>query len=255
MTEATPSPKRGCSGTSVGMALLLAFILLFLPAFGNTSLGEVLFHLLAGWTFHAWRNLPRLADPWSGLIVPLGCLFIASFMFHRFAVWWLHEKAPGVKWGLRQSWATLGVLLGISAAAIAMSGITHQSAWLATESWIETRGMARERGQAVTKLKQLMLGILSFHEDHGRYPESLQQIAENTETLKQLLHTEPKLGTLAEPYYLLQPGRIAPAHGDEPLLLSPFLPKTREYAVGFGDHSVRLVKERELQELLSNVNK
>lgn len=237
------------------MALFLSFIFLFLPAFGNTSLGEILFHLIAGWTFHAWRNLPHLADSWSGLLVPLGCLFTASCLFHRFAVWWFHEKAPGVKWRLRQSVAALGVLLGISAAAIAMSGITHQSAWLAADSWLETRGMARERGQAVTKAKQLMFGLLVFHEDHGRYPESLLQIEENTGKIDRPYQTEPRLGTLPEPYYLLQPGRMEPATGDEPLLLSPFLPKTREYAVGFGDHSVRLVKDTELRELLARGKK
>lgn len=251
MSEKPPSPKGGCSGRSLGIVLFLVFIFVLLPGFGNTSLGEILFHLLAGSILHAKRNLPNLSDQWSGLIPPLCCLVIAFCMFHRFVVWWLHEKAPEVNWKQRHSWFALGILLGICAAAIAMSGITHQSAWLAGESWLETRGMKGIRASAVTNAKILGLALFEYHNSHGRYPATLDELEETCESVQRFTRMPAMRNGPPEPFLFLKPGATESAGSNEILLISPYIPESNCWVVSFGDHSVRPIKETELNELLT----
>lgn len=250
MTEEIPSPKSGCSGRSVGIALLLSFIFLFLPAIGNTSIGEILFRLVAGWAFHVRRNSPLLADYWSSLLFPLGCLVTGLWFFHRFAVWWLHEKAPGVKWRPRHSMAALGILLGISGAAIAMSGITHQSAWMMSEQWTEDRGRKGIRSLAVSNAKILGLALFEYHDAHGRYPATLDELSKADNLVNRVIRMPATRNGLPEPFLFLKPGASEFSASNEVVLISPYIPESDCWVVGFGDASARPVNEPELNKLL-----
>lgn len=254
MSEFAPSQKGGCLRWIIAAVVIVFLLPLLVPSYGQFSPLEVPFHLVIGWIPHAWRSFPILATQWRALALPLCCLFIALVLFHRFALWWLREKAPAVKWRPRHTITTVGVLLGISGAAIAMSGITHQSAWLRSEPWLETNGIKSERSLAVNNGKQLMLAIYAFHEDHGRYPESIQELEQSMEPAfaRRFFRTEPKRGVLPEPFILLKPGATEQALNDEPLLLSPYLPYSDCYAVGYGDSSVRLIKPKELETILTS---
>lgn len=229
-------------------------VLFFVGVTGSEILIEAPFHFSLGWMLHAKRTLPPLLVQWPSLLPPLACLVIAGFMAHRFVLWWLRTRGDAMRWKPAQTITALAILLLASAAAIAMSGIVHQSAWLANEPWHENRGRNIAQTIAVSNARQLTLLLSDYHDSHGRYPDKLQQLDLDSSILNKLIWVEPAHGEPAEPFILLKPGQPGSNHANEPLVASPVIRSTGKVAVGYADTSVRSVMEHQFLKLLDGTH-
>jgi hypothetical protein len=118
-------------------------------------------HLIAGPFFHAWKNLPPFFSQWRSALLPLACLAITIMFAHRFILWWIKTKNICMSWRWGHTAAAASLLLLGSAAAIAMSGITHQAAWLSSSPWLEDNRKTRLTA-AVNNARQIMLALFEY---------------------------------------------------------------------------------------------
>jgi hypothetical protein len=231
--------------------LLVMILLLVLGVLTSSfSLIEIPVHFLIGWMFHAWQNLPRLLPFWSAILLPAACIVVAGIMTHRFILWWIKAKALTTRWKPAQTIAAIALLLLASGAAIAMSGITHQFAWLMSEPWTENRGKRIELTVAVNNARQLMLALTDYEANHGRLPDSLEQLRKEQDLSARLFWAAPRRNDPPEPFVLLKAGQALPQTPDEPVILSPAIGPDGKYVVGFSDCSVRSITRPMLTRIL-----
>ncbi len=240
-------PSRFRIGRVVWTAMWLFLLLLFLGATGMVTLVELPFRLVFGFLIHLWNLAPFLLSQWQALLLPLACLAISLPLAHRFIVW-LAAFNGKVAWRLPHSIAALSLLLGGSAAAIAMSGITHQMAWLADVPWWNDRSRRDSTG-AMMKIRNLQMVIAEFRSEHGRYPESLVELADRIVNFERETMIPSGLAGLPEPFLYLKPEADALNEPPVPVLVSPFL-KHGRVAVGFTDHSISMLRVEQFESIL-----
>jgi hypothetical protein len=221
---------------------VITVVLVFLMGFiGVTVPVEIAFHLIAGPFIHAWKNLPPFLIQWRSALLPLACLALAVVLAHRFIRWWITSKDTGTpwRWGHTAA-AALLILLG-SAAAIAMSGITHQAAWLVSSPWLEDSSFGKYTSKialATTNARQIMLALLEYETEHGRYPDTLDEAIMDKDEARQLIWGNTGPGRLREPFIFLKPGRPSSIE-IEPVIISPYIHGIDKIVVGYSDASVR----------------
>lgn len=225
----------------VGVVLFLFLILLWLVFSRNLAFLEVPYRLLAGWFIHTVKAFPFLFGSWKPFLLPLGCMLLATWLIHRFAVWWHSTKNMEGRWPFKHTIRGVMLLLLGAAAAIALSGVVHQMVWLSQGQWTQTNHR-RELTEAVSKMRQLTLWVVEFQQENGRYPYSMDEL----QTLLNLRHydnrltwMEPHYGGVQEHFILLHPGRKTPLSAGEPLIVSPWIAKEDKIVVGYADLSVR----------------
>lgn len=239
------------------LRILLLMIILFVVGVLTSSFSiiEIPVHIVIGWAFHVSQHFPRLVSSWTGILIPSACLIIAGYLFHRFVRWWIHSKALETTWRPSQTTAVIALLLMASGAAIAMSGITHQFAWLMSEPLTENRGKRAELTNAVSNTRQLMLALTEYQERHGHLPDSLVQLQAEGQIPRSLFWVKPGKNAAPEPFVLLKAGRVLPSNPDEPVIISPAIGSEGKFAVGFSDCSVRSMTEPMLQRLLDALDR
>jgi hypothetical protein len=142
---------------------------------------ELLFNLAAGWAFYLYRVLPQVRVSLPGVVTAVLCLAVLAVGLHWF-LRWLHQQRPGPKevgaparppWPARWTGAILGLVVMMFAAGISVVGISHQTGWLftSTEPIVESsfREVAARTLQAGS-MKQLVLAMLNYQEDHKSLP-------------------------------------------------------------------------------------
>jgi len=215
--------------------LLLFVLLIVFGAF--TWPVELAFHFIAGSFFHGWKNLPPFFSQWRSALLPLACLAIAVMLAHRFILWWIKTKDIRISWRWgHTAAATLLLLLG-SAAAIAMSGITHQAAWLSSSSWLENNRKTRLTA-AVSNARQIMLVLLEYETTYKKFPDTLEEAMKAMDCPTLMLWVETGPDRVREPFIILKPGH--PSTGlVEPVIVSPVVQPYDRVVVGYSDCSAR----------------
>ena len=253
MSEEQPPPTSAQKWRERLYAVIaISFVVMFLGCSGLITVLELPLRLLLGWAWHLVQVTPALLPQWHKLLLPLGCLALATWLVHRFIRWWIAAKGNAIDWRARHTIsATLLVLLG-SAAAIALSGVAHQAVWLADVPWWRDQSKAIERVEAMNKIRQLHFAIIEFENQHGRYPDSLAELDLKDST--KLLHQSPAPGEPPEPILYLKP-REAPVQGEEDdgiaMLISPLLGSQRDrIVVGFTSGATKPLAGRLLPEIL-----
>lgn len=244
IAEKTPGSRRW---TWAIRGVLWTIVILVFSVLGScTVLVETPVHFVLGWFFHATKALPPLLGNWRPLVAPLGCLVLATWLVHRFVRWWQVAKGEPPSWRLRHTLSAVALLLLGSGAAIALSGVVHQTVWLMSDPWIENRGKRTELTEAVNDGRQLTMALYEFHETKGRYPYSFQEL----ELPQNLMWVQTANRSVREPFILLHPGGKRPVNADEPLIVSPVIQSAGKFAVGYGDGSVRSLPEAQLGKIL-----
>jgi type II secretory pathway pseudopilin PulG len=242
MSEETEIPKAPAGWKRIlGKAakiFVIALVIIFLMGFLGISWPiEFAFHLIVGPFLHSWKNLPPFFSQWHSALLPLACLAIAVIIAHRFIRWWINTKEINIAWRVGHSVAAALLILLGSAAAIAMSGITHQAAWLVSSPWLESNQRSRQV-VAVHNARQILLALHEYEIGHGRYPDTLDEAVKTAELPARLLWVETGPNRLREPFIFLKPGR--PSSGVvEPVLVSPFFQTGGKLVVGNSDCSVQ----------------
>jgi hypothetical protein len=249
--EASSGWKR--VGKIFARIVLYGLLLLLLLVLSSVFIWplEFVFHLIAGPFFHSWKNLPPFFSQWRSALLPLACLVIAIALAHRFIRWWIHVKGIQMPWRWKHTAAAPSLLLLGSAAAIAMSGIMHQAAWLASSPWVEYH-RSTHHTVAINNARQIMLAVYEYETEHGKYPDRLEDAAEFHEQLPRMLWVETSSHNIREPFIFLKAGQTSSALV-EPVLISPLIQPYDKVVVGYSDGSVRTMTLESWQQLAKEI--
>ena len=136
-------------GSRVLGCLFLFFFVLGILGLGIELFIEVPGHLALGWTAYLWRTLPEVRVSFEPLLTGLAALVLAVWLGHRFTQWFIGSTGENVpKWPFRSTIAATALLLILFAAAVAMTGIVHQSGWLFREDIVESSQRFRPESSA-----------------------------------------------------------------------------------------------------------
>ena len=217
--------------------LVVCFFLLGMT--GGIVLVEIPYHMVMGWALHTARTLPHLLTQWTAVLLPAGCAVIAAYMAHRFIRWWIRSMSSEIRWRPVHTAISMALLLLTSSAAIAMSGITHQFAWLMSESWLTDRGRKSELTEAVSNIRQVMFALIEYETNHGKYPDSLEDLTSEMIQMDRVLWLQPTRNKSREPLVFLKAGSEGPIRPSDPVIISPLIASEGRIAVGYADGSVR----------------
>ncbi|MCW1912576.1 hypothetical protein OJ996_03255 [Luteolibacter sp. GHJ8] len=224
------------------LLLLVGAIIDLLP------LLELPFRLVFGCLFHFWNLVPPMLSQWKAVASPFVSLAIILPLAHHFFRWFAISRGRTL-WRFSHSLAIVALLFAGSAAAIAMSGITHQAAWMADVPWWNHRGRG-EVSEAMSRIRDLQVAMAEFYSEHGRYPESLSELESRIEGFGRASTMPAGLAGIPESFVYLKPETMEAAAPPLPILVSPLLGSGR-VAVGFNDHSVKALHVEDLESILN----
>lgn len=250
MSEDPSTSKRRAGWVKWLMGLISLFLCMFIlgSIMGSPVLFEFPFHLTLGWTRHLINAVPHLVAQWQALLLPCLCTILAAWMFHRFLSWCLKQSEVASKWSSLRSLSILSLVLLASAAAIAMSGITHQLAWLASEPMTRSNHRVSQT-VATNHTRQLVMALSYYQGEHGRYPDHFEQLDIDPDILKMLLWIEPADDKAEEPIILLTPGHPGPLDPEAPVIVSPMVSPGNLVVAGLAGGTVRSLSEASFWEL------
>jgi hypothetical protein len=250
MSEDPSTSKRRAGWVKWLMGLISLFLFSVILGFltGSPVLFEFPFHLTLGWARHLIKAVPYLATQWQALLLPCLCTILAAWMFHRFLCWCLKQNEVASKWSSLRSLSILSLVLLASAAAIAMSGITHQLAWLSSEPMTKNNRRVSQT-VAVNHARQLLIALSYYEKQHGRYPDHFGQLDFEPDVLEMLLWMEPADGKTEEPFVLLTPGHPGPLDPEAPVIVSPMVSPGNLVVAGLAGGTVRSLSEASFWEL------
>ena len=233
---------------------IFVFLGIVAPSSGRTEyMHQIPYHVACGWFLHAGKALPHLFGKWQEAVLPLGCLLIAAVIAHHIARRWLGEKFPVRTWRIRHTAGIFSLILLGSAATIAASGVVHQMFWLATGKVIKSN-MRSDLTMARSNGMQLMMALLEYETENGRYPNSFEELEFEleayTRSIRRLWWLDTRDGKVPEPWILLRPGSSETFLGVVPVIVSPVIAGEGMVVVGYGDCSVRSIPVEKLAEVL-----
>ena len=217
------------------VVVLLFFFLMLIPSQG-IWLFEFGYHLFAGWVLHATRgishiagNLPALV---SATILPCTAALVALWGFHRLVLWWRLANGMDTRWRFKHT-ALAGVLVLLgSAAAIALSGVLHEAAWLPGGKVIESNRPII-RTMAISNARTLGLYLFEYETEYGVFPSSLldlQKLDVGKWEIRRLAFVQMDSPAPPEPFVLVNPGGTTADPG-EFVLLGPQIPERGDFVV------------------------
>jgi prepilin-type processing-associated H-X9-DG protein len=139
--------------------------------------------LVGGWVVYLARVVPQVRIDWSGVAMGVICLILFSVGAHAFLDWLFRQtgesggvEAPGYRhWKPRWTAAAAAVIVLMFVAGLSTAGLAHQVGWLLTsreplvDGGPSVRAAAR-RVQSTNNLKQIGLGLSSYHEMFSTFP-------------------------------------------------------------------------------------
>ncbi|MCB1235125.1 MAG: hypothetical protein KDM91_08650 [Verrucomicrobiae bacterium] len=123
--------------------------------------------IFAGWYSFMVREFPRIT--WNGFAVAQAVFAFGITMggFHYLATVFSGRRR---RWRWRWTVGFNGMLLLLFAAAISMTGIVHQAAWLSREPLVTNKNRALE------PCWEILRTIETFKSTHGRHPRELSEL-------------------------------------------------------------------------------
>jgi hypothetical protein len=139
-------------------------------------------YLCFGWIGYLFGTLPNVTIDWPNVAWGLSVLLIFSVGLHYFCRWfyaaWNADgdqeiSEPG--WPKRWTAAMVGIIVTMFVSGIALVGVTHQIAWLATseERLIGSSWNASKRAVSRNNLKQQSLSTMNYHDSAKKFPPAV----------------------------------------------------------------------------------
>ena len=236
---------RGCLPKVLWtLAILVVAFLFLMAAVRNAWILELPYHLIAGCVLHGNRavshfaaDLPRLM---MAAIFPLVATTIALWGAHRLILWWRLANENKTGWHFKHT-ALAGslVLLG-AAAAIALSGILHEAAWLPQGKVIQSNRRTTLT-VAVSNARQLGLMLFEYETENGTYPSSLldlEKLATDSVSLRRMMFVDLDTPGPPEPFVLLKGGVATGIIPSGIVMIGPQMPENGDFVVLKADNSV-----------------
>jgi hypothetical protein len=126
---------------------------------------------LLGWVVFLYRTFSRIHVSWPKVAVSAAALVLFTAGVHLAGRWWLQQRQVDLPWKLRWSLATSALVVLLFAAGIAVVGIVHQSAWLASApAPVRYETLARSYGSPENNMKMIGIAIADENHMHTGYP-------------------------------------------------------------------------------------
>ena len=236
---------RGCLPKVLWTLAILAVAFLFLMAsVRNAWILELPYHLIAGCVLHGNRavshfaaDLPRLM---MAAIFPLVATTIALWGAHRLILWWRLANENKTGWHFKHTALAGSLVLFGSAAAIALSGILHEAAWLPQGKVIQSNRRTTLT-VAVSNARQLGLMLFEYETENGTYPSSLldlEKLATDSVSLRRMMFVDLDTPGPPEPFVLLKGGVATGIIPSGIVMIGPQMPENGDFVVLKADNSV-----------------
>ncbi|MFC7335608.1 hypothetical protein ACFQY0_00345 [Haloferula chungangensis] len=153
-------------------------------------------------------------------------------------------------WTLRRTLLSSGIFLTLTAAAVAMTGIIHELAWLSRAPMITNRGKNVRRTEAINNGKQIYYAMIEMASE-GLHPSSLEEIIEFLDYRGDMFTYLPSHASYArEPFLLLHPGKdITSMQPETPIIAALGVDGSRCILV-LADGSVEVSRYKDIENLL-----
>ncbi|BCU78478.1 hypothetical protein [Luteolibacter sp. LG18] len=195
-------------------------VVVLLPAIVSPYLYEIPFRILIGWAVHAMKLLSEIAPHGSTPLLSIGCLLVAILLGHRLTNWFRRARGIESHWKpVHTVIATTLLLLG-AAAAISLSGVAHQLAWLRSAPMIVDRSRASEASRASFNARQLWFPLVEYAEEHNRYPETLKDLVREQKLPASILQATRSRSGPTDSFVLLLPGQEPGESSNRPLVIA-----------------------------------
>ena len=159
------------------------------------------YHLAVGWVRHLLAVVPSLEPDFATIGLSIIAITIATTLLHRFL-----RAVINPSWSLKRTVLSTGIFLSLTAAAITMTGIVHELAWLSRSPVITDRGRATTRTETINNGKQVYLAMLEMAQE-DQHPHSIEEIVSFIDYKGELFSFQPSEGSrVREPFLLLRPG-------------------------------------------------
>ena len=254
MTTAAAA-KRPLVRWKVVLPLGILLALLFLVVLGGMAWPfQAAWALLTGWFSYPLRALPLVEANPSMTVCGLAALALALWAGHRL----LRSLAPRfpalpAPWPFRLTAVLFALLLLAFGTSIAMTGIVHQLAWLATSGEPNiVRNGSSVRIKATHNAKQLHLALFHYEDKFGRFPDRLEDLVTSgiLEPAGWNHYLCPAPGNPdGDPWLYLGAGKSSADDPGSPLLVSP-APYGEDHVILRIDGAAKTLSSEELAPLL-----
>lgn len=213
--------------------------------------------IVAGWIHFLFRVGPEIS--WNPAMIG------SSIFVLVLAIIGLHLVIRHFRknWQLRGTFAFTGLIGVLFAAAIAVTGIVHQSIWLAKGEIVSSGWSGYSLSLNMSNVRQLMLALRTFEEDNGMMPTSIYEL------YPEYIDVDPKSargerfwyfqaedGSLHEWLYFPEARQLAgiefaTAENEQPICLASPLGASEKAIACYISGSVRAMKPEDLRTELS----
>jgi hypothetical protein len=232
---------------------ILGFLWLTLSMVFEPGLLGAVIHLVVGWFYFIRRILPLVQLNAGIMNSAMLALFVVIVVLHR-VITGLHSKNPcDHRWFIRHTMAIITLTLALFGAAIAVTAVGHQSAWLRREPLLfQSRGDMRMLSNA----HSLCIALKAWAGDHdGQYPSSLQQLSPhylNQDAFTKSIFWSATPDGEPEPLVYLGGTLRESDSRDLPLLVSPRPFGSGRYLLARGDGAARAVSPELYRQSMEN---
>ena len=208
--------------------LVVVVVVLFVIIGVLTGIGEWTIHALwafvSGWATYPFKIGPQVNYNLEMILCGVTALALAMYFAHRFLKWMAEQiRALPTPWSFKYTSYLSFLLLSMFGTSIAMTGIIHQTAWLASSEKITRRQGGYEMSTQRSDARNLYFALITyFYESETKtLPASL------SEFINKIEDNELKLSPLCfyrgespEPWLYPGAGRNL-SDEDFPVLISP----------------------------------
>lgn len=245
--------KRRISPLRILACLVILGAILFVALFVFVMLGQWTFQaawaFLSGWITYPVRVIPQINYNVEMILCGLVAFGLAEYFSHRLLKWLSENLSPlPSPWPFRFTALLSFLLLSTFGTSIAMTGIIHQSAWLARSGSITTKaGSGSITIKQHLNARELSLNLIeaATEDPDSRFSKSLTQ-------LDKILEYEEGTSPILCPYEQggdapwLYPAAFEIRGGVSPIIISP-RPNHRGYiVVAYSDLTVERLRFDEL---------
>jgi hypothetical protein len=217
--------KGGRKWSSIVYKCLALFVVFLFCSITIPCFEEMLFQLSLGWFFFLKENLTRIDFGWEMIASSLIGMALCVWLTHSFCQWVMREK-NAAPWRFIQTLRLNLLVMLFFSASCALVGCVHQSLWLLSNPVVVNHGKNVDIVRNRINMRQIQLLILDFEGEHGKFPDSLEDLRkENHSTWGDIFFA--RKNKMVEPFLYLGKGLSSSDLGSKVILISPFVDRNR----------------------------